>query len=119
MIRRPPRSTLFPYTTLFRSRFKSEDRDAIAREVRSAVAAVEGTGALLFINDHWREAIDAGAYGVHLGQEDLGAPAGADQRCQGFLGPRHPPSARIECLPPAGVDWIGRGQLLNPAHVKN
>src|SRR3989338_3178402 len=25
MIRRPPRSTLFPYTTLFRSRDKSED----------------------------------------------------------------------------------------------
>ncbi len=27
--------------------------------------------ARLFINDHWRRAIDAGAYGVHLGQEDL------------------------------------------------
>src|SRR5256885_11732330 len=26
MIRRPPRSTLFPYTTLFRSRFRSVDR---------------------------------------------------------------------------------------------
>src|SRR2546429_4888013 len=25
MIRRPPRSTLFPYTTLFRSRFGSDD----------------------------------------------------------------------------------------------
>src|SRR3712207_6857853 len=27
MIRRPPRSTLFPYTTLFRSRHQSGDRD--------------------------------------------------------------------------------------------
>ena len=26
MIRRPPRSTLFPYTTLFRSRAKAADR---------------------------------------------------------------------------------------------
>ncbi len=52
-------------------RFKSEDRGAIAREVQAAVRAVQGTGSLLFINDHWREAIDAGAYGVHLGQEDL------------------------------------------------
>src|SRR2546430_13690654 len=26
MIRRPPRSTLFPYTTLFRSRWANEDR---------------------------------------------------------------------------------------------
>ena len=54
-------------------RFKSTDADAIAREVRAAVQAVQGTGALLFINDHWREAIAAGAYGVHLGQEDLDA----------------------------------------------
>src|SRR5437764_9999579 len=27
MIRRPPRSTLFPYTTLFRSQAETEDRD--------------------------------------------------------------------------------------------
>src|SRR6266852_7145079 len=26
MIRRPPRSTLFPYTTLFRSRYRHDDR---------------------------------------------------------------------------------------------
>ena len=52
-------------------RFKSDDRAAVVREVQAAVRAVQGTGSLLFINDHWREAIDAGAYGVHLGQEDL------------------------------------------------
>lgn len=52
-------------------RFKSEDPAAVAREVQAAVRAVQGTDSLLFINDHWREAIDAGAYGVHLGQEDL------------------------------------------------
>jgi thiamine-phosphate pyrophosphorylase len=52
-------------------RFKSDDRAAVTREVAAAVRAVQGTGSLLFINDHWREAIDAGAYGVHLGQEDL------------------------------------------------
>lgn len=52
-------------------RFKSEDAQAIQREVAAAVHAVEGTGALLFINDHWQAAIASGAYGVHLGQEDL------------------------------------------------
>src|SRR2546430_15925327 len=31
MIRRPPRSTLFPYTTLFRSRRRSADRPRRAR----------------------------------------------------------------------------------------
>ena len=56
-------------------RFKHEDPAAIAREVRAAVAAVQGTQALLFINDHWRDAMAAGTYGVHLGQEDLDALA--------------------------------------------
>src|SRR5256886_7095521 len=32
MIRRPPRSTLFPYTTLFRSRRDGHHQDADARE---------------------------------------------------------------------------------------
>src|SRR3712207_7704971 len=32
MIRRPPRSTLFPYTTLFRSSFQLEDSEAFAPE---------------------------------------------------------------------------------------
>jgi len=52
-------------------RFKSDDPAAVAAEVRAAVQAVQGTPALLFINDHWQAAIEAGAYGVHLGQEDL------------------------------------------------
>lgn len=52
-------------------RFKSDDAVAIRQEVRAAVQAVQGTRALLFINDHWQIAIDEGAYGVHLGQEDM------------------------------------------------
>lgn len=52
-------------------RFKSDDPRAIEREVSAAVQAVQDTDALLFINDHWQAAIAAGAYGVHLGQEDM------------------------------------------------
>jgi thiamine-phosphate pyrophosphorylase len=52
-------------------RFKSNDAQAIEREIHAAVQAVKGTQALLFINDHWQAAITAGAYGVHLGQEDM------------------------------------------------
>ncbi|CAN7451991.1 thiamine phosphate synthase [Acidovorax sp. LjRoot129] len=59
-------------------RFKSIDAAAIDREVRAAVQAVQGTNALLFINDHWQVAIAAGAYGIHLGQEDLDALSDAD-----------------------------------------
>ncbi|NBO01922.1 MAG: thiamine phosphate synthase, partial [Betaproteobacteria bacterium] len=65
-------------------RFKSEDRTAVRREVEAAVRAVEGTGALLFINDHWQEAIDAGAYGLHLGQEDLAEAPLARIRASGL-----------------------------------
>lgn len=52
-------------------RFKSENEGHIQQEVEAAVQGVRGTRALLFINDHWQAAIRAGAYGVHLGQEDL------------------------------------------------
>src|SRR5690348_18211128 len=34
MIRRPPRSTLFPYTTLFRSRLQPLKRGPVGRHVR-------------------------------------------------------------------------------------
>ena len=41
--------------------------------MHASVQAVRGTDSLLFINDHWRAAIEARAYGLHLGQEDLDA----------------------------------------------
>ncbi|MDB5893875.1 MAG: thiamine phosphate synthase [Rhodoferax sp.] len=59
-------------------RFKSDDAAAVRREVAAAVAAVRGTASLLFINDHWQAAVDAGAYGLHLGQEDLDALTAAE-----------------------------------------
>ena len=52
-------------------RFKSEDRYKIRKQIREAVKASKGSKTLLFINDYWEEAIDAEAYGVHLGQEDM------------------------------------------------
>lgn len=52
-------------------RFKSDDAQAIRHEVRAAIRGVAGTSAKLFINDHWQIAIEEGAYGVHLGQEDM------------------------------------------------
>src|SRR2546428_4495774 len=38
MIRRPPRSTLFPYTTLFRSPGSAEDRDGAQGDRRPAMS---------------------------------------------------------------------------------
>ena len=52
-------------------RFKSEDRNKIKKQISESVKAAQDSKTLLFINDYWQEAIDAEAYGVHLGQEDL------------------------------------------------
>src|SRR3712207_8475953 len=46
MIRRPPRSTLFPYTTLFRS-LALRDREHVAVEREDRVPAVTGLGEVL------------------------------------------------------------------------
>ncbi|MBI2727884.1 MAG: thiamine phosphate synthase [Polaromonas sp.] len=55
-------------------RIKAADHtpEEIAREVRAAIEAGRRvSGAQVFINDHWQLALAGGAYGVHLGQEDL------------------------------------------------
>ena len=52
-------------------RNKTLEGEALRAEIRRSVAAVEGSRTQLFINDYWQEAIAEGAYGVHLGQEDM------------------------------------------------
>jgi hydroxymethylpyrimidine kinase/phosphomethylpyrimidine kinase/thiamine-phosphate diphosphorylase len=52
-------------------RIKEGVRDHVSREVLRSVQAARAWNAQLFINDHWELAIEHGAYGVHLGQEDL------------------------------------------------
>src|SRR2546430_12369751 len=47
MIRRPPRSTLFPYTTLFRSKADVSDRKQVARLFKEALAALKGLDVLV------------------------------------------------------------------------
>jgi hydroxymethylpyrimidine kinase/phosphomethylpyrimidine kinase/thiamine-phosphate diphosphorylase len=52
-------------------RIKSPELVDIRREVQLSVQYAKAAKAQLFINDHWQLAIEEGAYGVHLGQEDL------------------------------------------------
>ncbi|HSV34724.1 MAG TPA: bifunctional hydroxymethylpyrimidine kinase/phosphomethylpyrimidine kinase [Ramlibacter sp.] len=53
-------------------RIKDAAHPGLREEVRASVAAARAVDAQLFINDHWQVALEEGAYGVHLGQEDLG-----------------------------------------------
>lgn len=52
-------------------RIKHLEGEALRQTIQSAVARVKGTACRLFINDYWELAAEFGAYGVHLGQEDL------------------------------------------------
>jgi thiamine-phosphate diphosphorylase len=52
-------------------RVKDPQRADLRSQIRESIDAARACGAQLFINDHWQAAIDEGAYGVHLGQEDL------------------------------------------------
>jgi hydroxymethylpyrimidine kinase / phosphomethylpyrimidine kinase / thiamine-phosphate diphosphorylase len=47
------------------------DQSRILALVQTAQAKCQAAGVRLWINDYWREAVAAGCFGVHLGQEDL------------------------------------------------
>jgi hydroxymethylpyrimidine kinase/phosphomethylpyrimidine kinase/thiamine-phosphate diphosphorylase len=61
-------------------RVKSEDRLLVQQQIEQAVAICrKHDDSQLFINDHWLLAIAAGAFGVHLGQEDWHMLSDADK----------------------------------------
>jgi hydroxymethylpyrimidine kinase/phosphomethylpyrimidine kinase/thiamine-phosphate diphosphorylase len=52
-------------------RIKNMEVDILKKIILEAVTMAKNTDTQLYINDHWQLAIEARAYGVHLGQEDL------------------------------------------------
>jgi thiamine-phosphate pyrophosphorylase len=60
---------------LVQLRIKDQAPDVVSAEIKKAVALCADHRCQLVVNDYWREAIEAGADFVHLGQADL---AGAD-----------------------------------------
>ena len=52
-------------------RVKEGSQQDIRQQIKDAIELVEHTNCQLFINDYWELAIELGAYGVHLGQEDI------------------------------------------------
>lgn len=57
--------------TTIQLRIKDLNGTDLRNELARGVEIARRYGARLFINDHWQYAIELGAYGVHLGQEDL------------------------------------------------
>lgn len=58
-------------TVQLRIKADAGEAASLRGEIQAAVQACRAAGALLFVNDHWELAIELGAPGVHLGQEDL------------------------------------------------
>lgn len=56
-------------------RLKDAATDEVRRQIADSLDVARHHGCQLIVNDYWREAIEAGADYIHLGQEDL---AGAD-----------------------------------------
>lgn len=52
-------------------RIKDRNEAETREQIEAAVNYLNGRIVNFFVNDHWQMAIEAGAYGVHLGQEDL------------------------------------------------
>lgn len=52
-------------------RIKNPKDEQLDSKIQDAIALGKKYQAQVFINDYWRQAIEFGAYGVHLGQEDL------------------------------------------------
>ena len=57
--------------TTIQLRIKDLPDEQVEADIAAAIALGQRYQARLFINDYWRLAIKHGAYGVHLGQEDL------------------------------------------------
>lgn len=52
-------------------RIKDLEGDDLKAEIALAIKIAQAHQCQLFINDYWQLAIELGAYGVHLGQEDI------------------------------------------------
>ncbi|GAA4899502.1 thiamine phosphate synthase [Ferrimonas pelagia] len=88
-------------------RIKDKSADEVEQDIARAIALGHAFEARLFINDYWQLAIKHGAYGVHLGQEDMAvADLAAIQRAGLKLG-----------LSTHGYYEILRAHALQPSYI--
>ncbi|XBS71769.1 thiamine phosphate synthase [Acerihabitans sp. KWT182] len=57
--------------TTLQLRIKDQPAELVEPDIEAAVLLGRKYQARIFINDYWRLAVKHGAYGVHLGQEDM------------------------------------------------
>src|SRR3712207_6965435 len=103
MIRRPPRSTLFPYTTLFRSHEHNEERrsaELVERMAAGEVVALVSDAGMPLVSDPGFVLVRA-AVAAGLAVEVLPGPSAGLARLVALGPPRGPPRGGWP-LPPPG-----------------
>jgi thiamine-phosphate pyrophosphorylase len=97
---------------LVQLRIKDQSPEMVRAEIGKALALCRAHGCQLVINDYWREAIDAGATFVHLGQEDLAtADLAAIRRAGIKIGVSTHSVEELETALGAEADYVALGAI--------
>lgn len=97
---------------LVQLRVKDLAGPALDTEIATALEACRAAGAILIVNDHWRQAIDAKADWIHLGQEDLAtADLAAIRRAGLKLGVSTHSHEELETALAADPDYVALGPV--------
>lgn len=97
---------------LVQLRIKDRNAEVVRAEIGKAMTLCAGHRCQLVINDYWREAIDARADFVHLGQEDLAAADLAAVRAAGIkVGISTHSDEELELALAANADYVALGPI--------
>jgi thiamine-phosphate pyrophosphorylase len=97
---------------LVQLRIKDAPPETIRAEIGRAIELCRAEGCELVINDYWRDAIEAGADFVHLGQEDLAsADLGAIKRAGLKLGISTHSEGELATALKAEPDYVALGPI--------
>jgi thiamine-phosphate pyrophosphorylase len=93
-------------------RVKGVPADGVRRQIDASLVIARRHGCQLIVNDYWREAIDAGADYVHLGQEDLAAADVAAIKAAGMrLGVSTHSEEELDIALAAEPDYVALGPI--------
>ncbi len=97
---------------LVQLRIKDRPRETIRPEIERALEVCTRHSCQLVVNDYWREAIDAGADFIHLGQEDLkSADLDAIRRGGLYIGISTHSEEELETALDAQPDYVALGPI--------
>lgn len=93
-------------------RIKGAGSEDVRRQIAASLAVARRFGCQLIVNDYWRQAIEAGADYVHLGQEDLAAADVRAIKAAGLrLGISTHSEAELATALAAAPDYVALGPI--------